>query len=75
MSTLNPQTVANALIREVRRLIDVQAAVVLVPDAAGHLRVLASAGRSPASTGPCICARTTAACPRCARCAKGARCR
>ncbi len=47
VSTLDPQTVADALIREVRRLIDVQAAVVLVPDAAGHLRVLASAGRSP----------------------------
>jgi len=48
VSTLDPQTVADALIREVRRLIDVQAAVVLVPDAASHLRVLASAGRSPA---------------------------
>ncbi|MDQ2805711.1 MAG: ATP-binding protein [Chloroflexota bacterium] len=47
VSTLDPQAVAEAIIGEVRRLVDVQAAVVLVPDSAGTLRVLASVGRSP----------------------------
>ncbi len=47
VSTLDPRTVAAAVIQEVRRLVDVQAAVVLVPDAEGILRVLASVGRSP----------------------------
>ncbi len=47
VSTLDPQAVADAIIGEVRRLVDVQAAVVLVPDVEGTLRVLASVGRSP----------------------------
>lgn len=44
--SLDPQAVAETIIREVGRLVDVQAATVLVPDEGGVLRVLASDGRS-----------------------------
>ena len=47
VDTLDPHTVVTAIIREVQRLVDVQAAAMLVPNADGVLRVLASAGRSP----------------------------
>lgn len=47
VSTLDPQEVAEAIIREVSRLVDVQSAVVRVPDEQGYLRVLASVGRGP----------------------------
>jgi PAS domain S-box-containing protein len=46
VGTLDPRTVAEAIISEVQRLIDVQAAAVFVPDDNGLLRILASAGRS-----------------------------
>ena len=46
VGTLDPQAVAGAVIREVQRLVNVQAAAVLVPDEQQVLRVLASAGRS-----------------------------
>jgi signal transduction histidine kinase len=46
VGTLDPSTVVGTIIREVRRLVDVQAVAVLVPDEHGVLRVLASAGRS-----------------------------
>jgi signal transduction histidine kinase/HAMP domain-containing protein len=46
VGTLDPQSVLEAIIHEVRRLVDVQAAAVLVPAEAGGLRVLASQGRS-----------------------------
>ena len=46
VGTLDPHKVAEAIIREVQRLVNVQAAAVFVPDDAGMLRVLASAGRS-----------------------------
>jgi PAS domain S-box-containing protein len=47
VGTLDPRAVGEAIIREVQRLVDVQAAAVFVPiDATGVLRVLASEGRS-----------------------------
>ncbi len=46
VSTLDPPTVVQAIIREVQRLVDVQAAAVFVPDDEGVLQVLASEGRS-----------------------------
>ncbi|HEU5099627.1 MAG TPA: ATP-binding protein [Roseiflexaceae bacterium] len=46
VGTLDPQAVGAAIIHEVQRLVDVQAAAVFVPDDAGVLRVLASQGRS-----------------------------
>ncbi|MDQ6695650.1 MAG: ATP-binding protein [Chloroflexota bacterium] len=47
VGTLDPHTVAEAIIHEVSRLVDVQAAVLRVPDENGYLRALASVGRSP----------------------------
>jgi signal transduction histidine kinase/HAMP domain-containing protein len=47
VSTLDPGAVAAAIIGEVRRLVDMQAASVRVPDEQGFLRVLASVGRGP----------------------------
>ena len=47
VSTLDPSAVAAAIIGEVRRLVDMQAASVRVPDEQGFLRVLASVGRGP----------------------------
>ena len=46
VETLDPHHVAEAIIHEVRRLVDVQAAAVLVMEESGQLRVLASEGRS-----------------------------
>ena len=47
--SLDPQLVGKAIIREVRRLVDVQAAAVLVPDEPGELRTLVSEGCEPIS--------------------------
>ncbi|HEU5345956.1 MAG TPA: ATP-binding protein [Ktedonobacterales bacterium] len=47
--SLDPQLVGKAIIREVRRLVDVQAAAVLVPDEPGALRTLVSEGCEPIS--------------------------
>jgi PAS domain S-box-containing protein len=46
VGTLDPRAVGEAIIHEVQRLVDVQAAAVFVPDDDGVLRVLASQGRS-----------------------------
>ncbi|HEX9067328.1 MAG TPA: ATP-binding protein, partial [Ktedonobacterales bacterium] len=46
VGSLEPQAVVGTIIREVRRLVDVQAAAVLVPDDQGVLRVLVSEGHS-----------------------------
>ncbi|HEX9039128.1 MAG TPA: ATP-binding protein [Ktedonobacterales bacterium] len=46
VSTLDPRAVAETIIHEVGRLVNVQAATVLAPDESGTLRVLASDGRS-----------------------------
>ena len=48
VTSLDPRAVGRTIIEEVRRLVDVQAATVLVPDEQGMLRVLVSEGRSPA---------------------------
>jgi signal transduction histidine kinase len=48
VTSLDPAEVGRTIIREVRRLVDVQAAAVLVPDDTGVLQVLVSEGRSPA---------------------------
>jgi signal transduction histidine kinase len=48
VSSLDPALVAETVISQVRRLVDVQAAAVLVSDELGALRVLASVGRSAA---------------------------
>lgn len=45
VTSLDPTHVGQTIIREVRRLVDVQAAAVLVPDDEGVLRVLVSEGR------------------------------
>lgn len=45
VTSLDPRAVGGIIIREVRRLVDVQAAAVLVPEEDGVLRVLVSAGR------------------------------
>ena len=44
VGSLEPQAVVSKIIREVRRLVDVQAAAVLLPDEQGVLRVLVSEG-------------------------------
>ncbi len=46
VGSLDPQAVVGAIIREVRRLVDVQAASVLVPNDEGVLRVLVSEGHT-----------------------------
>ena len=46
VNSLDPRAVGATIIREVRRLVDVQAAAVLVPDERGTLRVLVSEGRA-----------------------------
>ena len=46
VGSLEPHTVVGQIIREVRRLVDVQAAAVLLPDEQGVLRVLVSDGHS-----------------------------
>jgi len=46
VGSLEPHTVVGKIIREVRRLVDVQAAAVLLPDEQGVLRVLVSDGHS-----------------------------
>src|SRR5260221_345043 len=46
VGSLEPHAVVGKIIREVRRLVDVQAAAVLLPDAQGILRVLVSDGHS-----------------------------
>ncbi|MDQ2713707.1 MAG: ATP-binding protein [Chloroflexota bacterium] len=46
VSLLEPRAVVRKIIREVRRLVDVQAAAVLLPDEQGALRVLVSDGHS-----------------------------
>ena len=46
VTSLDPRDVGMTIIREVRRLVDVQAAAVLVPDDEGLLRVLVSEGRA-----------------------------
>lgn len=46
VNSLDPRAVAATIIREVGRLVDVQAAAVLVPDDEGILRALASEGRA-----------------------------
>ena len=46
VGSLDPRAVVGAIIREVRRLVDVQAAAVLVPDEQGVLRVLVSEGHT-----------------------------
>lgn len=46
VNSLDPRAVGETIIREVRRLVDVQAAAVLVPDDQGILRVLVSVGRA-----------------------------
>ncbi|HEX8997665.1 MAG TPA: ATP-binding protein [Ktedonobacterales bacterium] len=47
--SLDPHAVGRDIIREVRRLVDVQAAAVLVPDEQGALRTLVSEGCEPVS--------------------------
>lgn len=47
--SLDPHAVGKDIIREVRRLVDVQAAAVLVPDEQGALRTLVSEGCEPVS--------------------------
>src|SRR5579884_3640302 len=44
VGSLEPQAVVRKIIRETRRLVDVQAAAVLLPDERGVLRVLVSEG-------------------------------
>ncbi|HET8843579.1 MAG TPA: histidine kinase dimerization/phospho-acceptor domain-containing protein, partial [Ktedonobacteraceae bacterium] len=46
VGSLDPHAVVSKIIREVRRLVNVQAAAVLLPDEQGILRVLASDGHS-----------------------------
>ncbi|GCE22450.1 ATP-binding protein [Dictyobacter kobayashii] len=46
VGSLEPHAVVRKIIREARRLVDVQAAAVLLPDEAGVLRVLVSDGHS-----------------------------
>ena len=46
VTSLDPRDVGQTIIQEVRRLVDVQAAAVLVPDEGGTLRVLVSEGRA-----------------------------
>lgn len=46
VTSLDPRDVGLTIIHEVRRLVDVQAAAVLVPDNEGMLRVLVSEGRA-----------------------------
>ncbi len=46
VGSLDPHAVVGKIIREVRRLVDVQAAAVLLPDEQGVLRVLVSEGHS-----------------------------
>ena len=46
VGSLDPHAVVGEIIREVRRLVDVQAAAVLLPDEEGVLRVLESSGHS-----------------------------
>ncbi|MGH2517662.1 MAG: cache domain-containing protein, partial [Ktedonobacterales bacterium] len=46
VNSLDPRSVGATIIREVRRLVDVQAAAVHVPDEEGTLRVLVSEGRA-----------------------------
>src|SRR5258708_19753193 len=46
VGSLEPHAVVGKIIREVRRLVDVQAAAVLLPDAQGILRLLVSDGHS-----------------------------
>src|SRR3989440_4455847 len=46
VGSLEPRAVVGKIIREVRRLVDVQAAAVLLPDEQGVLRVLVSDGHS-----------------------------
>src|SRR6266496_3699976 len=46
VGSLDPHAVVGEIIREARRLVDVQAAAVLLPNEQGILRVLASAGHS-----------------------------
>jgi signal transduction histidine kinase len=46
VNSLDPRAVGRTIIREVRRLVDVQAAAVLVPDEEGMLRPLVSEGRA-----------------------------
>lgn len=46
VGSLEPQIVVGKIMREVRRLVDVQAAAVLLPDEQGVLRVLVSDGHS-----------------------------
>lgn len=46
VTSLDPRAVGLTIIHEVRRLVDVQAATVLVPDERGLLRALVSEGRS-----------------------------
>ncbi len=46
VGSLDPHAVVGKIMREVRRLVDVQAAAVLLPDEQGVLRVLASDGHS-----------------------------
>lgn len=46
VGSLDPYAVVGTIIREARRLVDVQAAAVLVPDEQGVLRVLVSDGHS-----------------------------
>jgi PAS domain S-box-containing protein len=46
VGSLEPHTVVGKIIREVRRLVDVQAAAILLPDEQGVLRVLVSDGHS-----------------------------
>ena len=45
VTSLDPSAVGTTIIHEVRRLVDIQAAAVLVPDDEGMLRVLVSEGR------------------------------
>src|SRR5260370_40981644 len=46
VGSLDPHAVVGKIIREVRRLVDVQAAAVVLPDEQGVLRVLVSEGHS-----------------------------
>ena len=46
VGSLDPRAVVGKIIREVRRLVDVQAATVLLPDEQGVMRVLVSDGHS-----------------------------
>lgn len=75
IGTLDPGEVAHTVIHEVRRLVDVQAAAVLVPDSNNSLRVLASEGRDEWYDRSIHIAHDASDSPSRWRCAKACRCK